>query len=89
MRWSWGFWRRERALARETLSMMVRHAPRLARSWRELRSWQSPSKGCLLDGLWRGSVCDSDLAGCDSIVRRGIRETVVRVVGGGGGSRRS
>lgn len=50
-------WRRERALARETLSMTERHAPRLARSWREERSWQSSSNG----SRRRGSVWDSDL----------------------------
>lgn len=39
MRWSWGFWRRERDRARATLSMTDLHEPRLARSWREASSW--------------------------------------------------
>ena len=55
-------WRRERARARETLSMMERQAPRLASSSRELMSWHASS-------IWseRGCVSESEIEDSDSI----------------------
>lgn len=38
MRWWWGCVRRDWERARETLSMIVRQEPRVARSWRDARS---------------------------------------------------
>lgn len=40
IRCSWGLLRRERDRARATLSRIVRHEPRQARSWRVDNSWQ-------------------------------------------------
>ena len=69
-------WRRLRALARETLSMTERHAPRVVRSWREERSWQRSLRETK-EGVVRGSVWDSDRGEADSIGGMGT----VRVAG--------